>query len=83
MSENDWIVCNRFQIHTVSVLYIQSDYIKISDHIPVSVELELSLDISLPKTKQNITDKVAEPNNHSKKPTNIMNHHMKYFLYIS
>ena len=54
------------------MFYIRSDCIKISDHLPVSVELHLLLDFSLLKRKQSITDIVAEQNNHSKKPRIVM-----------
>ena len=53
-------------ISTVKMFYVREDHIKISDHGPISVELMLSLDVSLVQMKQSINDIAEETNNHSK-----------------
>ena len=66
-SQNDWMLCNKKCLPSIRMLSLHRDYDNISDHIPVSIQFETQLDVSLMNMKRSITDMLQEPNNHSKR----------------
>ena len=67
-SQNDWFLCNDITLPCIRMINLHEDVNEISDHIPISVEFELDLDVSLTQIKHSITDILRETNNHSRKP---------------
>ena len=65
-SQNDWFLCNELFLPFTRMVRLHRER-NMSDHIPISAEFELDLNISLTQIKQSITDIIHETNNHSRK----------------
>ena len=71
-SQNDWYLCNEKILPFVRMVRLHRDA-NMSDHLPISLDFEIDLGVSLTQIKQSITDVLHESNNHSVKPVIRMN----------
>ena len=87
-SQNDWFMCNGIVLPLARMVHLHRD-VEMSDHIPISADFELDLNVSWTQIKRSITDILCETNNHSRKPVirmkeiekdtfcRLLNHHIQ------